>query len=218
MIYIKIFFAKAFLFSLKHKLKFIFCIILFIGINIWLIDSEQNYTNISNISNKINKKLDGQYTSFEDIFIVNSRDKKIKTIFINKEINNFLAFNYMPKYNILFNEKNKPAFEVELNNKNTDVFIKNIYESYLNNDKDIDYKLLEKENYINYILFDNKNFNYNLNELFYNALLIMNNKKEKKPIFDLINHINKKEIYCNKYDILINKKQKNVRVSILCNS
>lgn len=218
MIYIKIFFAQVLLLSLKHKLKFIFGIILFIIINILLIDSEQNYTNISNISNKINKKIDGQYSSFEDVFIINSRDKKIKTIFINRDLNKPLSFDYMPKYNILFNKKNKPALEVELNNENTDIFIKNIYESYLNNDKDINYKLLDKKNYINYILFNNTNFNYNLNELFYNTLLIMNNKKEKEKIFNLINHINKKEIYCNKYDILINKKYNNLRVSILCNS
>lgn len=218
MIYMKIFFAKTFLFSLKHKLKLIFCLILFICIKILLIDSEQNYTNISNISNKINKKLDGQYTSFEDIFIVNSRDKKIKTIFVSEEINEFLSFKYMQKYNLLFNEKNRPAFEIEFDNKNADIFIKNIYESYLNNDKDIDYDLLNKNNYINYILFDNKKFNYNLNELFYNALLIMNNLKENEEIFNLINHVNEKEIHCNKYDILINKKQNSLRLSFLCNS
>ena len=124
----------------------------------------------------------------------------------------------MPKYNLLFNEKNRPAFEIEFDNKNTNIFVKNIYESYLNNDKDIDYDLLNKNNYINYILFDNKKFNYNLNELFYNTLLIMNNLKEDEEIFNLINHVNKKEIYCNKYDILINKKQNSLRLSILCNS
>ncbi len=218
MIYIKIFFAKVFLFSLKHKLKLIFCLILFIGLKILLIDSEQNYTNISNISNKINKKLDGQYTNFEDVFIVNSKDKKIKTIFVNDEINDFLSFKHIPKYNLIFNKKNRPAFEIELDNKNTNIFIKNIYESYLNNDKNIDHNLLNKNNYISYILFNNKKINYNLNELFYNVLLIMNNLKEKDEIFDLINHINEEEISCKKYDILINKKHENLRLSILCNS
>lgn len=217
MIYIKIFFTKVFLFSLKHRLKVIISLLLFILIKVLLIDSEQNYTNISNISNKINKKIDGQYTNFEDVFIINSRDKKIQTIFVSEELNQKLSFQYMPKYNLLFNQKNKPTFEIEFDNTNTNIFIKNIYGSYINNNKDVDYKSLEETNYINYLLFNNT-LKYNLNELFYNILLIMNNLKEREELLNLINHINTKNINCEKYDILINKKQNSVRLSVLCNS
>lgn len=216
MIYIKIFSAYIFLYCLKHKLKLLLGFIILIFINILLIDSEQNYQNISNINKKINNKLDGQYVNFNENFIIKSKDKKTQTLFVGEEINEHLFFNNMKKYNISYSNEPMNVFEIDFINKNNKIFIKNLYESYLNNDKQHDYSFLEDDYFINYLSHKNLN-NLTLNDVFYKSLIIMNNSKNNDNLLHIINYLNKSEIICDKYDILINVKLNNTRISVLCN-
>jgi hypothetical protein len=215
MIYTKIFFATAFLYCLKHKLKFGVALILIIIINILLIDSEQNYKNIHNINNKIINELNGQYISHEENFIIKSKDKKRFTVFVNESINKHLSFKNLEKYTISYENKERIIFEIDFLNPNNDIFIKNIYESYLNNVKKYDYSFLEKKYFINYLNYNNDK-NYTLNDVFYNVLLIISNTNSNKSIKELINYLNTDNIYCDSYDILINKNSQNTRLSVLC--
>ena len=215
MIYIKIFMAKTFLYCLKHKLKFFSVILIFIVINILLIDSDQNYKNISNINNKINKKLDGQYVNFNENFIIKSKDKTTQTIFVSEDLNENLVFNYLKKYNISYSNKPRNVFEIDFSSENNKIFIKNLYESYLNNDKKHDYSFLNKDYFINYLAHKNEK-NYTLNDIFYKTVIIMNNSKDKDHLIQVINYLNNSSIICEKYDILINVKLENTRISVLC--
>jgi hypothetical protein len=216
--YFYIFIAKTYLFLLKY-LKIIFITIIFLFIaHLVLKDNTQTYTNIQTGNADIKKVLSNKYNKNNGLLVVDMSKEGSKNIkfYISETLNNKFQFKHLPKYNISYkNFENKNVFEIDFEKDITtsNIFVNNIFNSYLNNNKKVP-SLENKNDYI--IYFENNEENY-FNDFFYKLLVIMNNENEnkKRELFDLIND-NVKPQKCSKIEVFFNINESKGRISLVC--